>query len=154
MELQSATVRELNQTQKPLTKAEYKKAMNAYWTIRHSIVKACGHKFDHNPLVTPKHRNCDECWLAYFNTNGEQTQIAEECLAKEGPEILEKIKGKQYVKRLYWFLAIVATFVKAGDDKSTSSTEGISTTGTTGTTDNQSNTDNEGRSLETNNPTQ
>lgn len=91
---------------KQLTREEYKKAMRALFTERRDVVQSCGHKFD--KYHEPNHRNCLACWFAYFQVNGQITQISEECFHKEGKEVLIKLKGEKFVKFFLIFMSMIA----------------------------------------------
>jgi len=119
-------VKELTEQPKPISLKDYKKAMGQLFTVRLDTVKACGHKF--HPTNEPK-TNCDDCWFAYFQVNGQTTQTAEECLAKEGKQTLTKIKGEKFTKRLLWFLCIIAKLKELENNgKSNADVEGCDRT--------------------------
>jgi hypothetical protein len=88
----------LTEPQKPMSRAEYKRAMGTFFTQRHDQVSACGHKF--HPTDEPR-TGCGHCWAAFFFTQGQIAAIADEVFQKEGVEVLIKVKGKRFTK---WYL--------------------------------------------------
>jgi hypothetical protein len=94
-------------TNKPLTQTEFKKLLRMYFTVRHGSVKGCGHKLDVN---NDPRNHCEYCWFAYFNTNGQMAQTADECFTNEGEDVLVRIRGKKFVKYFKRFMSTLARF--------------------------------------------
>jgi hypothetical protein len=97
------------ETPKPVqfTRKMWKEYMRVNFTVRRDIVRACGHKLSH---TTDPRTNCESCWFAYFNTNGQMTQIADECFNEAGRDVLERSRGKNFVKQFLKFMSTVARF--------------------------------------------
>jgi len=91
-----------------ITRKQFKEYLRWHFTVRRSIVKACGHKINLTSFADPRH-NCDSCWFAYFQNNGQMTQIADECFQNAGRDVLERSRGKRFVK---YFLRIMSTIAR------------------------------------------
>lgn len=90
-----------------LTRKMFKEYLRWHFTVRRSVVKACGHKIN---LATDPRHNCDSCWFAYFQNNGQMTQIADECFQQAGRDVLERSRGKTFVKYFLRFMSTIARF--------------------------------------------
>jgi len=91
-----------------ISRAEYKRGMHDQFTVKHRQLP-CGHKLvaDHNG---PRHTNCDQCWLSYFQVFGEVTKAVEEAYQSKGTEVgAELIKQLRGVKFLKYFLRFMST---------------------------------------------
>lgn len=99
---------------KELTKKDIGKIRKMYFTVKHSIVEECGHKY--NDLQEPRN-NCPHCWFAYLNTHGDMVKLADEAFHEQnGPELLAKLKGDKFVKMFVRFMSTIARW-KAEADK-------------------------------------
>ena len=87
---------------------DWHKLNRLYVTRRLPMIQECGHKFDSSR--EPKN-NCEWCWFTYFNSNGEMVKAADQCFQEAGKDVLERIKGKRFVKMFVRFMATVAKFV-------------------------------------------
>ena len=91
-----------------ISRTEYKRGMHDQFTVKHRRLP-CGHKLvaDHNG---PRHTNCDQCWLSYFQVFGEVTKAVEEAYQSKGTEVgAELIKQLRGVKFLKYFLRFMST---------------------------------------------
>lgn len=95
------------ETEKPkkLTDSEYHKLMKMYFTVEHGTVKTCGHKLDLN--VDPRHRNCDDCWFAYFQNNGQMTATCVELVEKHTYKALIALRGYKFAEKFFKFISYV-----------------------------------------------
>lgn len=100
---------------KKLTIKEFKQLLAKFFTVRNNIVEMCGHPIGQDR--EPKMVNCEYCWFAYFQTHGKIVQVADECFQSEGKEMLERIKGKKFVKHFIRFMAIVARMKEINDKR-------------------------------------
>jgi len=96
----------------PITKAEYKRGMLKEFTVKHQPLP-CGHKLvaDHNG---PRHTNCDQCWLSYFQVFGEVTKAVEEAYQSKGTEVgaelIKQLRGAKFLKHFLRFMSTVALY--------------------------------------------
>lgn len=93
-----------------ITYAQYKKLMGQFFTVRHDIVEACGHKFVAGS--TPKHANCEACWWAFFQLNGEATKQLDEFYRTEGKDWLIARHGKKFVTMFVRFMSTIVRLKK------------------------------------------
>lgn len=70
-------------------------------TSKHGTVRACGHKFD--PKSTPRMKNCEDCWTAYFMTAVDTAAVHDDMM-KGGKRHLESVYGKTFTKEFGKFL--------------------------------------------------
>lgn len=92
---------------------EYKKMMRQFFTVQHKRVAACGHKFTGQEPRT----NCQFCWFAYFNENGEFTKSLDELWrSPNGKNMLPALRGAKFTKMFLRFMSTVASW-KAADEK-------------------------------------
>lgn len=103
-----------------LTREAWKLALRTYFTVRRNRVTACGHKF--NPESDPR-TNCQDCWFAYLQTNGQMTQIAHECFQEAGRDVLERARGRKFVRMFLKFMSTVARMQKEAEAKKAQETE-------------------------------
>lgn len=87
------------------TLAEYKRAMNQYFTVRRATVNECGHKY--NDMDQPRN-NCEFCWFAYLNSHGDLVKLADEVFWKDQGKLLARLKGDKFVKMFKRFMSTVA----------------------------------------------
>jgi hypothetical protein len=106
---ENSLAKESENPPKTLTRQEYKKAMRTFFTQRHATVTPCGHKF--HPTAEPKN-NCQYCWIAFFQNQGQITKIADECFRNEGEAVLTKIKGKKFTKNFKKFMAALCLLLE------------------------------------------
>lgn len=92
---------------KQMTRQVWKQMMRMHFTVRRATVKSCGHKIN---IESDPRNNCDECWFAYFNNNGQMTKIADECFTEAGRDVLERSRGKKFVKYFLKFMSTIARF--------------------------------------------
>ncbi len=106
---------------KHMTRQVWKQMMRIHFTVRRGVAPGCGHKLssinvpnekgENTVFITSDPRkNCDSCWFTYFNTNGQMTNIADECFREAGRDVLERSRGKRFVK--YFFLVTFQYAVK------------------------------------------
>ena len=71
------------------------------------VVKACGHRLDLH--VQPSHRNCEDCWFAFFNTHGELCRQLDEMHTSEGGDsAIIQLQGAKFLHRWRQFMATIA----------------------------------------------
>jgi hypothetical protein len=118
-----------------MTRKVWKQMMRTYFTIRRGKAQPCGHKLSSINVPNEKgeatvfitsdpRKNCDSCWWTYFNTNGQMTQIADECFREAGRDVLERSRGKRFVKYFLRFMSTIARFQKESQDAVQRNTEG------------------------------
>jgi hypothetical protein len=76
-----------------------------YQTVKH-MRPTCGHRLDLHRL--PKHRNCNFCWVAFWQNNGEAVKTADEMFNSDHPEALEQIIGTKGVRKFLGFMSVIA----------------------------------------------
>ena len=82
-------------------------ALPARQTCHLPVVKACGHRLDLH--VQPSHRNCEDCWFAFFNTHGELCQQLDEMHTSEGGDsAIIQLQGAKFLHRWKQFMATIA----------------------------------------------
>lgn len=117
-----------------MTRKVWKQMMRMHFTVRRATVKTCGHKIN---IESDPRNNCPECWFAYFNNNGQMTKIADECFTEAGRDVLERSRGKKFVKYFLMFMSTIARFqreaaARAIAEKEAKSVEESETNGTSG----------------------
>lgn len=90
----------------PLSKSDMAKLRKRYVTIQHPIAKSCGHKLDLSRQ--PRHRNCDNCWANWLNSNGPTVQTAEELIAAGNEKLIIALQGPKFLHNVKKFLSTVA----------------------------------------------
>jgi hypothetical protein len=106
---------------KQMTRQVWKQMMRIHFTVRRGLAQPCGHKLStimvpddkgkQSVFITSDPRkNCESCWFTYFNTNGQMTQIADDCFQNAGRDVLERSRGKRFVKYFLMFMSTVARF--------------------------------------------
>jgi len=103
--------------QKQLSEAQLRQLRNLYFTIRHTPVKECGHKID--MINEPRHRNCENCYWAWFSAHGELVQVADKALHEQGRTFLIKMRGRHFYEMFVRYMSTLARFKKEQDDKET-----------------------------------
>jgi hypothetical protein len=100
----------------------YKKIMRRFWTVQHKVVQACQHKFTGQEPRT----NCQFCWFAYFNENGDFTKSLDELWRSPGGEnTMVSLRGRKFVKMFLRFMSTVANW-KADEEAKGLNAEGKS----------------------------
>ena len=87
------------------TKKEIGQMRKRFFTIQHSTVTACGHKFKTDGS-TPS-TNCDDCWWAFFQTSPELLERLHNVLRTGGPSVLIATMGRKFVKKFGKYLETV-----------------------------------------------
>ena len=127
---------------KQMTHQVWKQMMRIHFTIRRGTAPGCGHKLSSINVPNEKgentifitsdpRKNCDSCWFTYFNTNGQMTNIADECFREAGRDVLERSRGKRFVKYFLRFMSTIARFQREAAEKAAAN--GIEANGTEGT---------------------
>ena len=125
-----------------MTRQVWKQMMRIHFTIRRGTAPGCGHKLSSINVPNEKgentifitsdpRKNCDSCWFTYFNTNGQMTNIADECFREAGRDVLERSRGKRFVKYFLRFMSTIARFQREAAEKAAAN--GIEANGTEGT---------------------
>lgn len=123
-----------------MTRQVWKQMMRMHFTIRRGKAQPCEHKLSSINVPNEKgentifitsdpRKNCDSCWFTYFNTNGQMTNIADECFREAGRDILERSRGKRFVKYFLRFMSTIARFQREAAEKKKEN--GIEAEGTT-----------------------
>ncbi len=113
---------------KQMTRQVWKQMMRMHFTIRRGLAQPCGHKLasinvpnekgENTVFITADPRkNCDSCWFTYFNSNGDMTNIADECFREAGRDVLERSRGKRFVKYFLRFMSTIARFQREAAEK-------------------------------------
>jgi hypothetical protein len=123
---------------KAMTRQVWKQMMRMHFTVRRGKAQPCGHKLastldaeGHTIITSDPRLNCEHCWFTYFNTNGNMTNIADECFREAGRDVLERSRGKKFVKYFLMFMSTIARFQKEAAEKAAAN--GVETSGTEGT---------------------
>lgn len=90
---------------KPPTEGELRLLRKQFITMQHSKVAGCGHKYD--PERQPRHRNCDFCWLAFFQNHGEIVQTTDEIFQTRGKHLIIELQGKVFFNNFLKFMSTV-----------------------------------------------
>jgi hypothetical protein len=115
---------------KQMTRQVWKQMMRIHFTVRRGLAQPCGHKLSTTTVLDDKgkqsvfitadpRKNCSSCWFTYFNTNGQMTQIADECFQNAGRDVLERSRGKKFVKYFLMFMSTVARFQREAAERAT-----------------------------------
>jgi hypothetical protein len=129
---------------KQMTRQVWKQMMRIHFTIRRGTAPGCGHKLSSINVPNEKgentifitsdpRKNCDSCWFTYFNTNGQMTNIADECFREAGRDVLERSRGKRFVKYFLRFMSTIARFQREAAEKAAAN--GVEVNGTEGSED-------------------
>jgi hypothetical protein len=97
-----------------MTRKVWKEMMRIHFTVRRSTVKSCGHKIN---IQSDPRNHCYECWFAYFQNNQQMTKIADECFTEAGRDVLERSRGKIFVKYFLMFMSTIARFQREAAEK-------------------------------------
>lgn len=125
---------------KQMTRQVWKQMMRIHFTIRRGKAQPCEHKLSSINVPNEKgettvfitsdpRKNCDSCWFTYFNTNGQMTQIADECFREAGRDVLERSRGKRFVKYFLRFMSTIARFQREAAEREAAN--GVKVEGTT-----------------------
>jgi hypothetical protein len=115
---------------KQMTRQVWKQMMRIHFTVRRGLAQPCGHKLStimvpddkgkQSVFITSDPRkNCESCWFTYFNTNGQMTQIADDCFQNAGRDVLERSRGKKFVKYFLMFMSTMARFQREAAERAT-----------------------------------
>ena len=118
-----------------MTRKVWKQMMRIHFTVRRGLAQPCGHKLatimvpDEKGkstvfITSDPRKNCESCWFTYFNTNGQMTQIADDCFQNAGRDVLERSRGKKFVRYFLRFMSTIARFQKESQDAVQRNTEG------------------------------
>ncbi len=96
--------------QPELSIGERKELNKKFVTCQLPRVVACGHRLDLSRQ--PRHRNCETCWYAWFNSHGEVVQQLDEMLQTEqhGETLIVQLQGKKFMHRWRQFMSTVASW--------------------------------------------
>ena len=72
-------------------------------------IKECNHRFD--PEREPR-TGCEFCWFSFFNNHADLIKQADECFNEMGKDVLERIRGKRFVKMFCRFMSTVSKFME------------------------------------------
>jgi hypothetical protein len=75
-------------------------------TVHNPRAQGCHHKLDLKSQ--PKHRNCEHCWWAWFQNNGEMVKTADEVFQNGHPELIVQLQGEVFYKNFLKFMSTVA----------------------------------------------
>ena len=90
---------------KVLTLGEYKKLMRQYFTVTRPMVAACGHKIN---IDSAPRTSCEHCLFAWFNSNGERTNLLDEMFRMPGgKQRMIQEQGIKFVKAFGSFMATI-----------------------------------------------
>jgi hypothetical protein len=104
-----------NGIREPITRSEYKKHQHDHVTVKHQVVQPCGHKFVQGE--EPRHRNCQSCWFAFFQVNGEITKRADEVFQEHGVNGLHQLTTPKFVKHFLVFMGALAQWKAMNETK-------------------------------------
>ena len=96
----------LERPQEPPTKGQLKLLRKQYVTVQHPRVVACQHRLAMNRQ--PRMRNCESCWLAWFNEHGELVQQLDEMHTGGHDNIIVALQGTKFFKRWLQFMSTIA----------------------------------------------
>jgi hypothetical protein len=91
-----------------LTPGDLKKVRKMYVTIQHPRVAACLHELDLS--IFPRHRNCEHCVFAWFNSHGELVQQLDEMHNLGKDDEIIQLQGIKFYKRFRQFMSTIARF--------------------------------------------
>jgi len=86
------------ETKQEPTEKEIREWRSVNFTVRHQVVKACGHKIDLRH--EPKHANCKYCWQALFEAgfNEQEMSRLHQLLMTAGSKGVITIYGKKFLR--------------------------------------------------------
>lgn len=79
-----------------------RKLRGRYFTIRHSRLEACGHRFD---LVNEPRNNCDLCWVNFFAYHPDLVETADKFYIAHGKEPLIAMRGKKFFRYFTMYMS-------------------------------------------------
>jgi len=102
-----------NHGPKQITEGQLRKLRGQYFTVRHDVVKECGHKIDrmNEPSI-----GCEWCWWTWFSGHGELVKTTDEALQEHGKEFVIKLRGRRYLKYFLRFMSTLARFKKEQEE--------------------------------------
>ena len=106
----------------PFTEKTLAMLRNRYFTIRHILLKDCGHKID--AINFPK-RNCQTCLYTWFNHHAQLVQTAHEFYQQYGKERLIALRGEKFVKAFLMFMSTVHHFLELQKEQERAKQEGV-----------------------------
>ena len=83
------------------TERQIRAARRQWVTLRHGMVRACGHKID---LSRQPRNNCEWCWEAWLKTSDGLLVVLHETLVNKGLAALKAQYGNKLVKMFKRFL--------------------------------------------------
>ena len=89
-----------------LTKAQIGQARKQFITVKNPRVRGCKHRL--NLKSQPRHRNCESCWMAWLQNNGEMVKTADEAYQSGHPEIIIMLQGEKFYKNFLSFMSTIA----------------------------------------------
>jgi hypothetical protein len=98
---------------KEITPFEIRKLNKLYVTFKHPKVIACEHRLDLSKQ--PQHRNCEHCWMAWFQNHGEIVQQLDEMYQNHGEKLIVQLQGKKFYHRWRQFMSTVAQWQQVGE---------------------------------------
>lgn len=98
----------------PASEGVIKRARRMYVTVQHPRAMPCGHRLDMGRQ--PTHRNCQSCWLAFFQNHGEIVQQCDEMFQADGGQLLIQLQGIKFVRRFLNFMSTIAAWEKAAKE--------------------------------------
>jgi len=75
-------------------------------------VIACKHRLDLSR--PPRHRNCDDCWFAFFQNNPHTVETADELHQAGNSRLIEQLQGTKFLKKFRNFMSTVAKLKEQG----------------------------------------
>jgi hypothetical protein len=98
---------------KQITESQLRELRGKYFTVRHDVVKECGHKIDrmNEPSI-----GCEWCWWTWFSGHGELVKTTDEALQEHGKEFVIKLRGRRYLKYFLRFMSTLARFKKEQEE--------------------------------------
>ena len=96
-----------------LTPTQVGKARKLYVTVQHDRVTICNHKLPKTNI--PKKINCECCWFAFFQGNGDLVTKLDEVLTTHGEGAIVRSQGKKFLHRFKQFMATIERFKKEAE---------------------------------------
>jgi hypothetical protein len=93
-----------------LTPELLRRLRGKYFTVRHPLLKDCGHRLD--MINEPRHRNCENCWFQWFNSHPGLVEVADQMFRTQGKVAIEGMRGKRFVRMFVRYMATVIHFMK------------------------------------------
>lgn len=93
----------------PFTEKTVAMLRNKYFTVRHVLLKDCGHRLD---MINFPKRNCQNCLFQWFNCHAKLVETAHEFYQQYGKERLIAMRGEKFVKAFLMFMSTVHYFLE------------------------------------------